>query len=76
VDECPIEFFENVDTCTGCHHSCEECSGGEENQCTKCREDYFYYAKTQLCTPLCPPKTLANDETMTCTGKTLAYETA
>ena len=57
VAECPVDYFNETNHCTKCHHSCHSCTGPLITQCLSCLPDYFLSG--HACVSSCPTGTFA-----------------
>ncbi|EWS73119.1 zinc finger lsd1 subclass family protein (macronuclear) [Tetrahymena thermophila SB210] len=66
VSPCPSKFYGNqsTQTCDKCEITCQECSGPNSNQCTKCSNDL--YLDDNKCVKICSPGKFSNLSTNNC----------
>ncbi|KAL4449881.1 hypothetical protein ABPG74_015000 [Tetrahymena malaccensis] len=66
VNPCPSKFYGNqsTSTCDKCEITCQECTGQNSNQCTKCSGDL--YLEDNRCVSKCSPGKFSNKSTNNC----------
>ncbi|KAL4449882.1 hypothetical protein ABPG74_015001 [Tetrahymena malaccensis] len=66
VDICPSKFFGNQSnlSCDNCELTCQECTGQNSNQCTKCSDSLFL--DVNKCVSVCQPGKFSNKSTNNC----------
>ncbi|KAL4482623.1 hypothetical protein ABPG73_021283 [Tetrahymena malaccensis] len=66
VNTCPSKYFGNQSTqiCEKCDTTCQECTGQNSNQCTKCSGSL--YLDANKCVPVCQPGKFSNKSTNNC----------
>ncbi|KAL4499147.1 hypothetical protein ABPG72_017049 [Tetrahymena utriculariae] len=66
VETCPSKYFGNKTNlqCDNCEITCQECTGENSNQCTKCSGSIFL--DTNKCVSTCQPGKFSNQSTNNC----------